>query len=105
MHAADIAIHPSRGEAHCLAILEYMDAGLPVVVPDTRSVSQDVTDGANGLVFPAEDADAAASAVLRLANDGPLRARMGEHGRQLVRSRFTLEAVNARFLAAIEGQL
>lgn len=105
MHAADVAIHPSRGEAHCLAILEYMDAGLPVVVPDTRSVSQDVTQEETGVIFPAGDVAAAATALERLAADAPGRQRLGANGRAMVRERFTIEAANTRFARAIEGAL
>src|SRR5699024_1175935 len=35
---ADLALHPARGEGFSLSIIEYMAAGLPVLVPDIPSV-------------------------------------------------------------------
>lgn len=105
LRAADFAVHPSRGEAHCLAILEYLDAGLPVIVPDRPSVAQDIEPEVTGLHYPAEHASMAVDAILRLADDPAARARMGTAGRALVAQRFTIEATNARLLSALEGEL
>ena len=79
---ADIAIHPSRGEALSLAILEYMRAGLPVVVSDNPSVNSPLEDGVDSLFYHEGDVVAAADAVERLIRDRALREEMGRQARR-----------------------
>jgi glycosyltransferase involved in cell wall biosynthesis len=66
-----------------------------VVTPDT------------GLLVAPEDPDALAGAILALARDPGLRARLGQAGRARVEGRFTLEAqargVNDAYLSALRS--
>jgi glycosyltransferase involved in cell wall biosynthesis len=100
--AANIALHAALGEAFSLAIVEYMSAGLPVLVPDIPSVRQAVTDGVSGFVFPSTDPDAAAKAVVALARDRALRRSMGCAARHRANTEFSLERCTAEFRAATE---
>jgi glycosyltransferase involved in cell wall biosynthesis len=95
--ASDLAFHPSRGEAMSLAILEFMCAGLPVVLSNLPSVSAAVVDGETALLYAAENAAAAAAAIARLADDAELRARLGHAAAERCRQRYTLEQANAAF--------
>lgn len=63
-----------------------------------------VEDGVNGLVVPTGDAQALANAILRLLDDAPLRARLGQNARQRMMSDFSIEGV-ARRLRKIYEQL
>jgi glycosyltransferase involved in cell wall biosynthesis len=81
--ASDIVALPSRfGEGCPNAILEAMSAGKPVVAARTGGIPEVVADGETGLLVPREDPDALRVALLRLAGDPALRARMGAAGRE-----------------------
>ena len=95
--AADLAFHPSRGEGLSLAILEFMCAGLPVVVPDRRSVCAPVEHEVTGLVYRAEDHAAACAALTRLIGDAALRARLGTAAQRRCAERFSLQMTNESF--------
>jgi glycosyltransferase involved in cell wall biosynthesis len=100
--ASDVALHAALGEAFSLAIVEYMSAGLPVLVPDIASVRQAIRDGETGLVYPRDDIDAAADALLALARDHQARESMGRAARRVADCRYSLERCTAAFRAAVE---
>lgn len=78
LEGADVAFHPSSGEVgYSLAILEYMRAGLPVVVPDNPSVCGATTAGITGLIYAADDVAAAGRALAELLDNQGLRIQMG----------------------------
>ena len=52
---SDIAMHAALGEGFSLSIIEYMSAGLPVLVPDIASVSQAITHNKTGLIYKKDD--------------------------------------------------
>lgn len=99
--SADIAIHAARGEAFSLAVLEYMSAGLALLVPEVASVRQAVRDGKTGIVYPDGDADAAAQAILTLLQNPEFRKRLGAAAADEVRERFSSSAMNRAFRAVI----
>lgn len=103
--AADIAIHPSRGEAFSLAVVEYMSAGLALIVPDIPSVSQTVEHGVTGVIYPDGDVDAAAEAVCRMLDDPARVAEMGRRSAQVVRARYSFTGMNNRFREIIREHL
>jgi glycosyltransferase involved in cell wall biosynthesis len=67
-----------------LVINEAMNRSLAVIVSDAVGAAAGglVQNGRNGLVVGAGDIGALAAAIGRLANDGPLRARLGAGGAQ-----------------------
>lgn len=75
---ADIAIHPSHGEVgYSLSILEYMSAGLPVVLPDNPSVCSTIKHGFSGFIYSDGDLHSAACMIKCLVKDDALRKRLG----------------------------
>ena len=60
--------------------------GKPIVTTDVPGCREVVSDGVNGLLVPARDADALALALERLLNDPQLRADFGEQSRALAKS-------------------
>jgi glycosyltransferase involved in cell wall biosynthesis len=78
---------PSRQEGFSMAILEAMACGTAVVVTDACHFPE-VADCGAGEVTPC-DAAAVADALGRVVADDQRRRRMGQAGRELVRSRFT----------------
>ena len=101
MAAADAAIHPSRGEAMSLALLEAACAGLPIVVPDTPSVSFTVDHMRDGLKYKAGDV---ASAVLQIQHllDPERRRKLGANARQKILDSYTIDRTMAEFEAQVQ---
>ncbi|MGD0443660.1 MAG: glycosyltransferase family 4 protein [Edaphobacter sp.] len=90
---ADIFVLPSRSEGFSNAIIEAMAASLPVVATGVGGNAEAVKEGVNGFIVPSEDVEALSSAILRLLSD-PLKAQeMGAAGRELVKERFTIDAM------------
>jgi glycosyltransferase involved in cell wall biosynthesis len=75
-----------------------MALGLPVVSSDLPAIRELITDGVDGLLVPAGDAERLASAVRRLLDDARLRRRLGGAARRAVVERFDVET-NVRRLA------
>jgi glycosyltransferase involved in cell wall biosynthesis len=103
--SADIAIHAAMGEAFSLAVVEYMSAGLPLLVPDVPSVCQAVRDGKTGVIYPDGDSSTAARLLIGLAGDAESRRRMGSAAAAEVRASYTLEQMNRQFCDVIETVL
>jgi len=79
------------------ASLEAMAAGLPVVATGVGGMAEQIVEGVTGHVVPAGDTDALADALVRLAHDAAARARLGQAGRERVRTDFSLEAMVASY--------
>ena len=75
-----------------MALMECMEAGLPVVATAVGGVPDVVEDGVTGLLTPPRDPGALATAVSRLLADRELAERMGEAGRTRRRTVFTIDA-------------
>jgi glycosyltransferase involved in cell wall biosynthesis len=88
----DIVLCPSRQESFGRVAAEAMLNGLPVVASDIPAYRELLGDDEAGLLFPVGDAQAAAAAVARLADDPELRRRLGEAGRARAQ-RYTPEKV------------
>ncbi|MFQ5557332.1 MAG: glycosyltransferase family 4 protein, partial [Acidimicrobiales bacterium] len=69
-------------------LMEAMATGLPVVTTPISGIPELVEDRVNGLLVPPDDVDALAKALLELADDDELRARLSRAGVEVVRSRF-----------------
>lgn len=95
--AADVAVLASRDEGLPLALLEAMAHGLPIVATTVGGVSELVREGLEGLLVPADDADALAAALGRVGGDAPLRQRLGDAAHHRVREDFSLDAAAAAY--------
>jgi glycosyltransferase involved in cell wall biosynthesis len=76
----DVLALTSTTEAQPLVALEAMAAGVPVVATDVGGCREAIGDA--GLLTPAGNPHATAEAIMRLADDELLRARMGNAGRR-----------------------
>lgn len=91
---AAVLAMPSYRENFGLSAAEAMSAGLPVVVSDKVNICDDVAAAEAGAVVPLDPA-ALATALVRLLEAPSARARMGEAGRRLVRTRYAPARVGA----------
>lgn len=93
LSALDIAVLPGSTDIICpIKVQEYMASELPSVMPDYPCNREVVTDGENGVLFKPGDEQALAEAILRLASDPDLRARIGAAGRKVIEERFSWAA-------------
>ena len=75
---ADIFALPSHSEGSPLALLEAMQAGLPIVATRVGGIPEMIDDGESALLVPARDRRALAAALAALLGDAPRRAMLGE---------------------------
>ena len=95
---ASMFVLPSESEGVALTLLEAMAKGLPVAATRVGGNCEVVVDGETGLLVPAGDAGALASAMLRLRDPGTALA-MGQAGRRRVERFFDVR----RMVAAYES--
>jgi glycosyltransferase involved in cell wall biosynthesis len=86
LRAADLFVVSSSLEGMGTATLDAMAAGLPVAATRTGGIPEIVADGETGLLVPPGDPAALAGAMVRLARDPGLRARLGAEGQVKVRA-------------------
>ncbi len=99
LSAVDVAVCTSNFEGTPAAILEYMEAELPVVATSVGGIPDLIESGVHGLLVSTEDPDAIAKATAELLRD-PRRAReMGAQGRRRRRAEFNLDVMIERFEA------
>ena len=79
--ALDVAVCPSDSEGSPLSVMEYMDAGLPVVGTRVGGVPDLIDEGVEGLLVPRRDPEALAAALAKLLQDPATARAMGERGR------------------------
>ena len=104
--ACDIAFHPSRGEVgYSLAILEYMRAGLPVVVSDNPSVCEANTHGHDGLIYREGDISDAAQALAELLSSDELCTSLGQQGQKTIQQKYLLKNTHHALIDALSAIL
>lgn len=89
--ASDIFILPSLWEGLPNALLEAMEAGLPVVATRVGGVPELVTDDETGLLVDAEDGKALAEAVERIIRDSDLGRRLSQNAKEYVKRKFDIK--------------
>jgi glycosyltransferase involved in cell wall biosynthesis len=75
------------------SIIEAAAAGRPILTTDVPGCRDLVRDGIEGVVVAPRDIEAAAQALVRLAGDAALRARLGAAAHARFEERFTEDAV------------
>ena len=91
--SAAVVCLPSYREGMPGVLLEAAAAGRPVVTTDVPGCRDAVLPGETGLMVPARDAGALASALRTLLEDAALRQRMGAAARRRAETGFSRERV------------
>lgn len=90
---AAIYVLPSFAEGLPMSILEAMSAGLPVVSTPVGGIPEAITDGKEGFLVAAGDAEALCEAICQLLSDRELRQKMGQCAHDTFNSRFHVDVV------------
>jgi glycosyltransferase involved in cell wall biosynthesis len=101
LYAADALAVPSRSEVMPVAILEAMALGTPVVASNVGGIAELVEDGITGHLFPAEDGERLAAALLEVAADPQARRSLVEAARARYWSRFSRALFSRGYVAAL----
>lgn len=103
LRQASLYVQASHQEGLPNAVLEAMASGLPVVATRVSGHEDVVRDGVTGLLVPAGDVQALASALQRMVDDPGLRERMGAAGREVALGEFGTERVLRSLLGLYRG--
>lgn len=96
LRTAHIGVLTSRYEGLPLALLEYLAAGLPVVVTDVGDCGRLVRASGAGAVVAPGDVEGFCASLCRLAHEPAARRAAGEAGRAYVRAHHSVEAMTRR---------
>ena len=78
------------GEGFGMVLIEAMAQAVPVISTDEGAATEIVTNGTTGILVPAADVDALASAIDGLLRDEKRRRAIGQAGREHCRLRFDI---------------
>jgi glycosyltransferase involved in cell wall biosynthesis len=101
--AASLFCLPSRNEPFGIAFVEAMHHALPLVGTALGAIPDLITPGENGLLVPARDPAALASALDQLLSDPEAMQRMGCRSLARARDRYTWDRVGERLREEIES--
>jgi glycosyltransferase involved in cell wall biosynthesis len=106
LHAADLAVLPSRWEGIALAPLEAMACGLPVVVSDVSGARESLPPGQEPYALvPPEDPPALAAALVRLLTQPGLRRDLGRRAEEHIRATSDVRSTAAAVLGLYQELL
>ena len=98
-HRAHVGVLPSYyGEGVPKCLLEAGASGRPLIATDTPGCRDVVVDGETGLLVPPHDPRALAGAILQLAENASLRARLGKAARERIEKQFAVNLIVERTL-------
>ena len=89
----DVYLSTSTSEGVSNAILEAMNAGLPVVATDVGDNAIMVENGFSGFLAPVGAVDALAAQMIELLNDPTRRKTFGERARKILREKYSEDRV------------
>ncbi|HEU4978106.1 MAG TPA: glycosyltransferase, partial [Solirubrobacteraceae bacterium] len=101
--AADVAVCSSRWEGSSLSVLEYMQAGKPVVATRVGG-NPELLAGGGALLVDPDDPHALAAAIGEVLRDPVRAAAMGALNRRLCRERYAFETMVARVEGLYESR-
>lgn len=90
---ANIVTLPSYREGLPRVLVEAAACARAVVTTDVPGCRDAITANETGLLVPVRDSESLADALQRLIEDGDLRGRMGQAGRQLAEDAFAIQKI------------
>lgn len=102
---ADLVVHPALREGLGVSLIEAQAAGVAVVAFASGGVPEVVVDGETGLLVPAGDTAALATAVIALLDDPNRRQALGRAGARRIRAAFGIDRMVQAYVARYEALL
>ncbi|WP_313949370.1 glycosyltransferase [Leptolyngbya sp. FACHB-261] len=90
----DVVALTSRSEGFPLTIVEAMLSARPVIATRVGSVPEAVIDGETGPLIDKDDVTGLAIALRRMRDAPELRVRLGQRGREVALSQFTVKHID-----------
>ncbi len=103
--SVDVTVLPSYREGLPKSLIEAAACALPLITTDVPGCREVVTHERDGLLVPVRDADALATAIVRLHDDPDLAARLGRAARDKAMREFDERVVIAKTLAVYQSLL
>lgn len=101
LERADLFLSTSHFEGLSNAILEAMNASLPVVATDVGDNARLVQEGVSGYLAPTGDVERLAARLLELARDAERRRRFGIAAHEHLSRHYSFEAFQAAYEAIL----
>jgi glycosyltransferase involved in cell wall biosynthesis len=105
LDGTDIFVLPSRTEAFPNGVMEAMAMRLPVVASDVGGIPELIDHGRNGVLVPAGDERALASAVIGLFRDPARANQLASSARATIESRYSFARMVREFETLYTGDL
>jgi glycosyltransferase involved in cell wall biosynthesis len=93
LSAVDIKVIPSLAEGFPMVTLEAMAMEKPVVATSIDGITEQITDGVEGILVPPRDSDALAAAINRIIENKELARSLGFAARKRVEREFTVDTM------------
>ncbi len=93
LNAMDILVQASTVEGMPNSVYEAMACGKPVIATRVGGVPEILEQDKEGLLVEPRDEAALAGAILRLAGDSALRARLGASARRKIETSFSMQSM------------
>jgi glycosyltransferase involved in cell wall biosynthesis len=93
LQTSDVAVLSTNHEGSPLSVMEYMDAGLPVVASNVGGIPDLIDHGVQGYLVEPQDPAALGDAIARVLDDPETARRMGESARERRRSEFDIDVM------------
>lgn len=90
---SDLGVLPSHQEGFSNSLIEGMAMGLAMVATDVGGNSEAIVNGESGIIIPAQNPDAMATAISYLIENPDVRIQMGVNAKKRVLERFSLDAL------------
>jgi len=101
--AADVFVMSSLSEGLPMALLQSMSLGTPAILTDVDGSGEVLRFTGGGLLVPVSNPAAFADAIVKLAKDDALRADFSRRALEAYERDFTLERMNAGYMALYAG--
>lgn len=95
LSAFDLLVVPSLLEGFPMVTLEAMAMAKPIIATNIDGITEQITNGENGILVPPKDPDALAKAIIKVLSDGKSSKAMGLAARKKVEQEFSVEKMVA----------
>jgi glycosyltransferase involved in cell wall biosynthesis len=102
LRAIDVYLIASKFEPFGVSVLEAMGARLPIIATEVNEMPEILEQGRAGMLVPAGQPAALASAIEKLAADPARRAELGGRAQTLARERYNLRSLVDAYVGLYE---